>query len=68
MVLSMSHRTSIGEPFKETVLELLRLGGLLQRAGDRIVKPAGQTVARWQVMGAIADQTSTVADMLAAWL
>lgn len=59
----MTRRTSAGDAFTSTVLLLLRLGGLLQRAGDAISKPAGQTSARWQVIGAIGDEPRTVADI-----
>jgi DNA-binding MarR family transcriptional regulator len=49
--------------FTGTVLLLLRLSGLLHRAGDGISKPAGQTAARWQVIGSIGNEPRTVADV-----
>lgn len=42
------------------VLLVFRLNGLLLAAGDRMAAPAGQTSARWQVMGVIDHGPLTV--------
>jgi DNA-binding MarR family transcriptional regulator len=49
------------EAFTRLVLLVFRLNGLLLAAGDRLAAPAGQTSARWQVMGVIDHAPMTVA-------
>jgi DNA-binding MarR family transcriptional regulator len=49
--------------FTEVVLETFRLNGRLIAAGDKLVRPISLTSARWQVMGAIRKEKSTVADI-----
>jgi DNA-binding MarR family transcriptional regulator len=49
------------EAFTQLVLLVFRLNGLLLAAGDRLAGPAGQTSARWQVMGVIDHAPMTVA-------
>jgi DNA-binding MarR family transcriptional regulator len=44
----------------DLILLTFRLNGLFMKAGDSITKPAGQTSARWQVMGSIYIEESTV--------
>jgi DNA-binding MarR family transcriptional regulator len=46
--------------FTRLVLLVFRLNGLLLAAGDRLTAPAGQTSARWQVMGVIDHGPLTV--------
>jgi DNA-binding MarR family transcriptional regulator len=46
--------------FTRLVLLVFRLNGLLLAAGDRMAEPAGQTSARWQVMGVIDHEPLTV--------
>lgn len=45
------------------ILDVFRLNGRLQLAGDRLVADLGLTSARWQILGAIAyaDRPETVA-------
>ena len=45
---------------RELVLEVFRLNGALLRHGATLTAPVGQTQARWQVMGAVEEQTRTV--------
>ena len=42
----------------ELILEIFRLNGALISAGDTLVADLGLTSARWQVLGAIALQTT----------
>ena len=42
------------------VLEVFRLNGALLRHGAALTAPTGQTQARWQVIGAVAEATRTV--------
>jgi DNA-binding MarR family transcriptional regulator len=49
--------------FTDVVMETFRLNGRLLAAGDRLVKPISLTSARWQVMGAVRNEKSTVADI-----
>jgi DNA-binding MarR family transcriptional regulator len=55
--------TPAGEAFTNLVLLVFRLNGLLLEAGDRLTAPAGQTSARWQVMGCIDDEARSVAEI-----
>jgi DNA-binding MarR family transcriptional regulator len=61
-LLSMQ-RTGRGDVFTALVLEVFRLNGRLLSAGDALTRPAGQTSARWQVLGALDDGPLTVADV-----
>jgi DNA-binding MarR family transcriptional regulator len=44
----------------ELILEVFRVNGDLLAEGDRIAGEFGQSSARWQVLGAIAEQVPTV--------
>ncbi|MBD3940476.1 MarR family transcriptional regulator [Microbacterium sp. NEAU-LLC] len=44
-------------------LAVFRVNGLLTRNGERLTAPAGQSSARWQVLGRAADSPRTVAAM-----
>lgn len=56
-------RTDAGEVVTELILDVFRLNGRLQLAGDRLVTELGLTSARWQILGAIAysDRPESVA-------
>jgi DNA-binding MarR family transcriptional regulator len=58
----MSHTRS-GEVFTALILEVFRLNGRLLAAGEALARPAGQTSARWQVLGALDPEARTVADI-----
>ena len=45
---------------RELMFEVFRLNGAIQRHGARLTAPVGQTQARWQVLGAVADSCRTV--------
>ena len=49
-----------GAALRELMLEVFRLNGALLRHGARLTAPLGQTQARWQVIGAVAEATRTV--------
>jgi DNA-binding MarR family transcriptional regulator len=51
------------EAFTRLVLLVFRLNGLLLEEGDRMAAPAGQTSARWQVMGVIDHEPLTVSQI-----
>ncbi|QFT34232.1 MarR family transcriptional regulator [Roseibium porphyridii] len=55
--------TKAGEAVTTLILDVFRLNGRLQLAGDRLVAELGLTSARWQILGAIAyaERTETVA-------
>lgn len=55
--------TEAGSAVTELVLEVFRLYGLLQVEGDDLVRPAGLTSARWQVLGAIEQSPMPVASI-----
>ncbi len=46
--------TEVGEAVTALILDVFRLNGRLQLAGDRLVAELGLTSARWQILGAIA--------------
>jgi DNA-binding MarR family transcriptional regulator len=52
-----------GHALTDLVLEVFRLNGRLLAAGDRLTQPAGQTSARWQVLGAIDTEPRTVSQI-----
>ena len=56
-------RTDTSETFTALVLEVFRLNGRLLSAGEGLTGPAGQTSARWQVLGALNEGPRTVADI-----
>lgn len=46
--------TEAGEAVTALILDVFRLNGRLQLAGDRLVAELGLTSARWQILGAVA--------------
>jgi DNA-binding MarR family transcriptional regulator len=52
--MSDARRTEEGEAVTALILDVFRLNGRLQIAGDRLVSELGLTSARWQILGAIA--------------
>lgn len=52
--MSGEQRTEGGEAVTALILDVFRLNGRLQLAGDRLVSELGLTSARWQILGAIA--------------
>jgi len=56
-------RTAAGEALTDLVLEIFRLNGRLLGSGDALTRPAGQSSARWQVLGALHTAPLTVADI-----
>jgi DNA-binding MarR family transcriptional regulator len=64
MVQPSEHESTPAEAaFTRLVLLVFRLNGLLLDAGDRMAAPAGQTSARWQVMGVIDHEPLTVSQI-----
>ncbi|WP_170336546.1 MarR family winged helix-turn-helix transcriptional regulator [Ruegeria arenilitoris] len=61
--MSDERRTEEGEAVTALILDVFRLNGRLQLAGDRLVSELGLTSARWQILGAIAyaEQPESVA-------
>ncbi len=61
--MSNARRTEEGEAVTALILDVFRLNGRLQLAGDRLVSELGLTSARWQILGAIAyaDRPESVA-------
>src|SRR3954468_14829884 len=54
-------RTAAGDAFSRLAVQLIRLGGLIDAAGDALARPAGQSSARWQVLAAAERGPVTVA-------
>ncbi|HET7232023.1 MAG TPA: MarR family transcriptional regulator [Longimicrobium sp.] len=59
-------RTPAGDAFTALVVQILRLNGHLIAAGDALARPAGQSSARWQVMGVVEHGPATVAQVARA--
>jgi DNA-binding MarR family transcriptional regulator len=59
----VTERSAAAEALTDLILEVFRLNGRLLAAGDALTRPFGQTSARWQVLGAIADEPRTVASI-----
>lgn len=56
-------RTPAADVFTTLILEIFRVNGRLLSAGDALTRPAGQTSARWQILGALDDHARTVAEI-----
>jgi DNA-binding MarR family transcriptional regulator len=56
-----STRTAAGDAFSAFATLVLRLNGRLVAAGDALTAPAGQTSARWMVLGSIKSESRSVA-------
>lgn len=52
--------TRSGQALRQLVLEVFRLNGALLRHGAALTAPVGQSQARWQVIGAVAETARTV--------
>src|ERR1043165_1615257 len=61
-ILSMK-RSPTSQAFTALILDIFRLNGRLLSAGDTLASPAGQTSARWQVLGALDERAQTVAEV-----
>lgn len=58
---AVKDRGSAAEVFSALVVQVLKLAGLLETAGNTLAAPAGQSTARWQVLAAAEHQPATVA-------
>ncbi|GLT00354.1 MarR family transcriptional regulator [Sphingobium jiangsuense] len=56
-------RTAQGEALNDLILTIFRVSGRLNRAGDALSRDLNLTSARWQVLGAIASQPRTIAQI-----
>jgi len=56
-------RSPAGEAFTQLVLEVAWLGSLFTAAGESLARLADQSLARWVVLDAVADQPATVAQV-----
>jgi DNA-binding MarR family transcriptional regulator len=56
-------RTPSSRAFTQLILEVFRLNGRLLSTGDALTRPAGQTSARWQVLGSLDEEGRTVAEI-----
>lgn len=59
----MTVLTARGLEFSELLVEVFRVNGLLLSAGDRLAQPSGLTSARWQVLGVVDHEPTTVAQV-----
>ncbi|GAB2960734.1 MarR family transcriptional regulator [Micromonospora polyrhachis] len=59
----MTQLTPSGSALSELVIEVFRANGLLLASGDGLARPAGLTSARWQVLGVVDHEPSTVSEV-----
>lgn len=59
----MESRQQPDDIWSQFALSIFRLNGLLMLAGEGISAPVGQSSARWQVLGRVAFESRTVAEM-----
>lgn len=57
----MYKSSSNGEAFTELILEVFRLNGILLEAGNELSHPVGLSSARWQVLGVVEHEPTSVA-------
>lgn len=50
-----------GKTFTEVILEVFRLNGILLEAGNELSHPVGLSSARWQVLGVVEHEPTSVA-------
>ena len=55
--------TLAGDALTELIIPTIRLRALFTTAGEAIARPAGQTLARWLVLEAVAQAPRTVAQV-----
>src|SRR5215472_4893225 len=56
-------RTPVGDALTDLIIPTIRLRALFTTAGEAIARPAGQTLARWLVLEAVAQAPRTVAQV-----
>jgi DNA-binding MarR family transcriptional regulator len=56
-------RTPAGEAFNALLFQVIQLTRLFTATGERLAKPAGQTLARWLVLAEVKDGPATVAEI-----
>src|SRR5215475_810644 len=56
-------RTPAGDAFTAVLGQVIGLTRRFTTAGEALAKPAGQTLARWLVLGAVQDAPATVAQV-----
>jgi len=63
---AVKDRGPAAEAFSALVVQVLKLAGLLEAAGNALAAPAAQSAARWQVLAAADHQPMTVATIARA--
>jgi DNA-binding MarR family transcriptional regulator len=56
-------RAPAGDAFTQLVVEIATLGGIFTAAGESLARLADQSLARWVVLEAVADEPATVAQV-----
>ena len=56
-------RSPEGDAFTALVMQVVRLSYLISAKGEALARPAGQTLARWITLSALADAPATVAQI-----
>jgi DNA-binding MarR family transcriptional regulator len=58
-----SSHTPAGETFDALAQQMIQLTRLFTAAGERLTRPAGQTLARWLVLAEVKEGPATVAEI-----
>jgi DNA-binding MarR family transcriptional regulator len=58
---AVKDRGPAADAFSALVVQVLKLAGALEEAGNELSRPAGQSSARWQVLAAVEEQPLSVA-------
>ncbi len=58
---AVNTRGPAADAFSSLVVQVLKLAGALEAAGNELARPAGQSSARWQVLAAVEERALSVA-------
>jgi DNA-binding MarR family transcriptional regulator len=62
-VKSPGPRSPAGEAFNDVLVQIIRLNRRFTAAAETLTRPAGQTLARWLVLGECKESPATVSDI-----
>ncbi len=62
-VKTRPERSPAGEAFNDVLGQIIRLNRCFTAAAEALTKPAGQSLARWLVLGECKDSPSSVSDI-----
>lgn len=63
---AVKSRGPSAEAFSALVVQVLKLAGALDAAGNALAQPAGRSTARWRILAAVEHEPATVASIARA--